>query len=161
MAEGIANARIQFVWLELPESPQAGNSEVRLFLAQNDPPEPVIPNPNELRCLLTTDRETAMLGPERVPFTFDTEAAFSGAYTYRACPDCVECYMNWDYTLEFSGTVSGDTVHLEIAIRHFGLNVQGSYVRAELTAASNHEGEPRITCDRMIACRGIVFADWE
>jgi hypothetical protein len=157
MAEGINNAKIQFIWLELPDPIPVGTADVRLFLGKTDPPEPTIPNPNELRCLLITDRERAILGPERVPFTFDEQGGLSGSYTYRACPECIECYMNWDYTLEFSGRLSGEKIHMEIAIRHFGLNVPGSYVEAELATLPIAEEEPHISCDHELVCRDIVF----
>lgn len=155
-AEGINNFKIQFIWLEMPAPIPEGTAEVRIFLAKTDPPEPAIPNPNELRCLLS-DNERAILGPERIPFEFKEDGTFSGSYTYKACPECIECYMNWDYTLEITGTILEERVVLDIAIKHFGLNVQDSYVSASLEKANNSTKEPRIACDRMIACQKIKF----
>ena len=59
VAEGIDNTIIQFLWLELPAPIEAGLADVRLFLAKNEPPEPTIPNPNELRCKLSSANEYA------------------------------------------------------------------------------------------------------
>lgn len=155
-AEGVENEKIQFIWLELPFVIEPGVAEVRLFLAKTEPPEPTIPNPNPLRCLLSSESETAILGPERVPFEFDADGTFIGTYTYKACPDCIECYMNWDYTLEMSGELLEETVALDIAIKHFGLNVQGSYLSAELELEEDSNKEPRITCNSL-TCKKIVF----
>ena len=47
MADGIENEKIQMVWLEVPKSPGVGETDVRLFLAKHEPPEPTIPNPND------------------------------------------------------------------------------------------------------------------
>ena len=160
-AEGVDNARIQFLWLELPASIEPGLADVRLFLAKTDPPEPTIPNPNELRCILSTENDNGILGPERIPFEFKEDGTFSGNYTYKACPECIECYINWDTTLEITGTISQETVFLEIAIKHMGHNVQGSFVSAELAIVSNANQEPRITCNRMIECKEIVFVTRE
>lgn len=158
VAEGVDNARMQFLWLELPDPVTPGVADVRLFLAKTEPPEPNIPNPNELRCSLSTDIDYAILGPERVPFEFMENGTFFGSYTYRACPDCIECYMNWDYTLEITGSISQETVLLDIEIQHFGLNVPGSFVSAELVLARDSYKEPRIACNRLIECKDIEFA---
>jgi hypothetical protein len=157
VAEGIYNAKIQFIWLELPAPITPGLADVRLFLAKTEPPEPTIPNPNELRCTLSAANETAILGPERIPFEFKEDGTFSGSYTYKACPACIECYMNWDFTLEITGLVLQETVSLDIAIKHIGHNVQGSFVSAELGLAGNTNKEPRITCNRLIECKEIVY----
>jgi hypothetical protein len=156
LAEGIDNQKIQMIWLEVPSFPEPGEHYVRIFLAKNDPPEPTIPNPNDLRCSLTTDGEFAILGPQRVLFTFMEDGNFTGSYTYQACPDCIECYMNWDYTLEMAGKVSGDTLFFEIAIVHFGHNVPGSYLSTELALAKGPK-EPRIKCNRLLECNKIKF----
>ena len=87
------------------------------------------------------------------------DGSFSGSYTYRACPECIECYMNWDYTLEMTGSISGETVLLDIAIVHFGLNVQGSYLSTELVLTQNAKKEPRIKCNRLIECKQIKFVN--
>ena len=159
VAEGIKNEKINFIWLEIPATIKSEKEEVRLFLAKTDPPEPTIPNPNELRCILSSENETAILGPEIIPFEFKEEGIFSGSYTYKVCPECIECYMNWDYTLEITGAISKETIVLDIAIKHFGHNVQGSYVNAKLERASNGNKEPRISCNRMIVCQEIVFVN--
>ena len=157
MAEGVDNAKIQFIWLEIPTSTNSGEEDIRIFLAKTEPPEPTIPNPNELQCILSSNNETAILGPERIPFEFNENGTFTGSYTYKACPECIECYMNWDYTLEITGQILGDTVLLDIAIQHIGHNVQGSFLSAELKLAQNPKKEPRITCNKMIECKEIVF----
>jgi hypothetical protein len=159
MADGIENEKIQMVWLEIPKSLESGEQVVRLFLAKHEPPEPTIPNPNDLRCILKSDDEFAILGPEKVPFEFMEDGSFTGIYTYRACPDCIECYMNWDYTLEMTGSISGETVLLDIAIVHFGHNVQGSYLSTELTLAKEVNKEPRIKCNRLMECKGVQFVN--
>ena len=158
-AEGIKNEKIEFAWMEFPTPIEAGMHDVRLFLAKTQPPEPTIPNPNELRCILSAKNETAILGPERVPFEFKADGSFVGSYTSQACPECEECYMNWDYTLEMAGVIFEETVFLDIAIKHFGHNVQGSYLSVELKLMKNPDKEPRITCDRMIKCKEIEFVD--
>ena len=157
MAEGIKNEKIQFIWLEVPASIKVGEEYVRLFLARNDPPEPAIPNPNELRCILSSEKEKAILGPEKISFEFRENGEFAGSYTYKACPPCIECYMNWDYTLEMTGTIAEETIQLDIAIKHFGYNVQGSYVSAKLQLVPNVNKEPRITCNQTIQCKDIIF----
>lgn len=157
MADGIKNEKIQMAWLEVPKSLGTGEEYVRLFLAKNEPPEPTIPNPNDFRCSLSAEDEFAILGPEIVLFRFMADGSFTGSYTYRACPDCIECYMNWDYTLEMTGSISDETVLLNIAIVHFGHNVQGSYLSAELTPAKNTKTEPRIKCNRLIECKQIKY----
>jgi|GEM_PF-3046135 hypothetical protein len=159
VAEGIDNAIIQFIWLELPAQIEPGSADVRLFLAKTEPPEPSIPNPTNLRCLLTTEDESAILGPERVPFEFMEDGTFWGSYTFRACPECIECYMNFDYTLEITGAIAEETVTLDIAVKHIGLNVPGSFVSAELALAGDTSHEPRITCNQALECAQIVFAD--
>ena len=157
MAEGVKNEKIQFIWLEIPTSIISGEEYVRLFLAKTEPPEPTIPNPNDLRCILESEKDKAILGPEKIPLEFKENGEFTGSYTYKACPPCIECYMNWDYTLEMTGTIKDETIQLDIAIKHFGLNVQGSYVSVELQLVSNANKEPRITCNQEIQCKGIVF----
>lgn len=157
-AKGIQNFKIQFIWLEMPTPIPEGTAEVRIFLAKTDPPEPAIPNPNELKCLLS-DNERAILGPERIPFAFKGDKTFSGSYTYKACPECIECYMNWDYTLEITGAILEEKVVLDIAIKHFGHNVQDSYVSATLDKVTNGYKEPRIACNRMIACQKIKYVN--
>ena len=157
MADGIENFKIQMIWLDVPKLPQPGENYVRLFLAKHEPPEPAIPNPNDLRCILSTEDEFSILGPEKVPFEFMEDGSFKGSYTYRACPDCIKCYMNWDYTLEMTGSISGERVLLDIAIVHFGLNVPGSYLSTELTLVENVNKEPRIKCNRLIQCKDVKF----
>jgi len=156
VAEGINNFKIQFIWLEVPAPIKEGIADVRIFLAKTDPTETTIPNPNNLRCTLS-ENETAILGPERIPFEFKEDGTFTGSYTYKACPACIECYMNWDYTLEMTGAIMEEMVVLDIAIKHFGLNVQDSYLNAKLEKADNGDKEPRISCNRMLECRKIKF----
>ena len=131
--------------------------DIRLFLAKIIPPEPTIPNPNELRCTLISANETAILGPERIPFEFKEDGTFVGSYTYKACPDCIECYLNWDTTLQITGTVLDETILLVIAIVHIGHNVQGRYLSTELGLVNDADVESRITCNRLIACDEIEF----
>jgi hypothetical protein len=147
--------------LELPDPIETGLADVRLFLAQTKPPEPIGPTPTELRCELSSPDEYAILGSERVPFEFMEDGTFVGSYSFMACPECIECYMNWETTLEITGRISQETVILDIAIKHFGVNVQGSFVSAELKLASNTNEEPRITCNQMIECQEIDFVTRE
>ncbi len=156
LAEGIDNTRIQFIWLELPAQINPGSAEVRLFLAKTTPPEPTIPNPNELKCELSSENEYAILRPESLLFDFKEDGTFEGSYTYKACPTCIECYMNWDYTLNITGSISTEMIILDIAIVHVGHNVPGSFVNAELELANNNK-EPRISCNRNIDCNEIEF----
>ena len=160
MAEGIENEKIQFIWMEIPASIEPGEEYVRLFLAKTDTPEPAIPNPNDLKCSLS-ENEKATLGPEKIILEFMENGEFSGSYTYKACPPCIECYMNWDYTLEMTGTITEEMILLDIAIKHFGHNVQGSYVSVVLNLAPYENKEPRITCDQTIACKDIKFVKME
>jgi hypothetical protein len=157
LAEGIDNPRINFIWLELPDPVKPGEADVRLFIAKTSPPEPILPSPNELRCELSSADEYAILGPERLLFEFKRDDTFAGSYTFRACPECIECYINWDTTLEMTGVILPEGVDLEIAIKHLGHNVQGSFVRAELKPVSNVDEEPRIICDQEIKCQEIDF----
>jgi hypothetical protein len=157
MADGIDNEKIQMAWMEVPKSLRPEEQMVRLFLAKHEPPEPTIPNPNNLRCILGSGDDFAMLGPEKVPFEFMEDGRFKSNYTYRACPDCIKCYMNWDYTLEMTGSISEETVLLEIAVVHFGHNVQGSFLSTELTLTKNANKEPRIKCNRSIECKRVKF----
>jgi len=161
VAEGIDNPRIQFLWLELPSQIEPGSANVRVFLAKTDPPEPIIPNPNELQCKLSSANDYFFLGPEKIPFEFKEDGTFIGSYTYKACPECIECYMNWDYTLDISGLISPETVSIDIAIKHMGHNVQGSFVSAELSSASDTTKEPRISCNQTIDCEQIKFVTKE
>lgn len=158
-ADGIDNPRIQFIWLELPQSIEPGQAEVRLFIAQIEPPEPILPSPNELRCELKPEDEPAILGPESVPFEFTSEGTFSGSYTFRACPECIECYINWDTILEITGVISAEGVNLEIAIKHLGHNVPGSFVSAELEPTLNPSQVPIIVCNHTLECQEIVFVN--
>ena len=156
MVEGVENEKIQFIWVELPATLKPGEDDVRLFLAKTDPPEPTIPNPNDLKCTLS-ENEKVILGPEKTPFEFKENGEFSGSYTYKACPPCIECYMNWDYTLEMTGLIKEETIQLDIAIKHFGLNVQGSYLSTELQLVPGGKQEPRMECDQALVCKEIVF----
>jgi len=156
MVEGVENEKIQFIWVELPATLKPGEDDVRLFLAKTDPPEPTIPNPNDLKCTLS-ENEKAILGPEKIPFEFKENGEFSGSYTYKACPPCIECYMNWDYTLEMTGLIKEESIQLDIDIKHFGLNVQGSYLSTELKLVPGRKKEPRMECDQAIMCKDIVF----
>ena len=157
IAEGIDNTIIQFIWLELPVPVKPGLADVRLFLAKTEPPEPTLPNPTGLQCKLSSENEYAIFGPESIPFEFKEDGTFLGSYTYKACPECIECYINWDYTLEITGSISQEKVFIDIAIQHFGLNVQGSFVSAELAIDKNSNKEPRISCNRSIECKEIEF----
>ena len=159
MAQDVDNEIIQFIWLELPESIKPGSADVRLFLAKTQPSEPTIPNPNDLRCDLLSSDEYAILEPETIRFEFKEDRTFEGNFTYKACPECIECYMNWDYTLNITGSVSRKSVLLDIAVQHIGHNVPGSFVSAELEPARNHIQEPRISCNQSIECKEIEFVD--
>jgi len=132
---------------------------VRIFLARTDPPQPVIPNPSGLKCSLESESDFADLGPETIRFRFDEDGSFTGGYTYRACSDCVECYMNWDYTFEFSGVISEENALLEIAVKHIGFNVQGSYLSVELETLAGSAQQPQIQCSGDLTCKEMKFVD--
>lgn len=157
LAEGVAHKLIQFIWLEIPAPIEPGLVEGRLFLAKSAPPEPIIPNATGLKCSLASPEDFAALGPESVHLEFGGDGTFSGNYTYRACPECIECYMNWDYTLEMTGVISGEKLALDIAVIHIGLNVQGSYLNAELEMVSDPTREPQIQCNGEGKCSDIQF----
>ncbi len=158
-ASAIDNPLIQYIWLEIPQPFEPGTAEVRLFLARSSPPEPVIPNPTGLKCILESEEAYAELGPEMVTFKFSEDGSFRGSYTYRACPECVECYMNWDYTLEFSGAIEGESATLDIGVRHIGLNVPGSYLSVEMERLAGNTHQPQMRCRADGTCTEIVTVD--
>lgn len=157
--EDLDHPLIQFIWLEIPEPLETGEVDVGLFLARTNPPEPLIPNPTELKCTLKSKDAAADLVPEQVAFQFSDDGSFTGIYTYRACPECVECYMNWDYMLELSGVLHEEKALLDIAVRHIGLNVQGSYLSVELERLDETDQQPQIECKGDGTCAGIVYVN--
>jgi hypothetical protein len=161
MADSIASSHIHFIWIEIPHPIEPGPREVRLFFAQTDPPEPVIPNPNYLKCSLSSQDEFAVLVPERVLFEFMPDGTFTGSFTYEACPECVECYMNWNYTLEMTGIISRERLSFDISVSHFGHNVQGSYLSTELNLVKDAFLEPRIECKQAGECGDIQMVSLE
>ncbi len=158
-AAGIENNLIQFIWLEVPEPFEPGAADVRIFLARTNPPQPVIPNPGPLACTLENEAAFADLTPEIITFQFGADNSFTGSYTFPACPECVECYMNWDYTFEFSGVISEENALLEIAVKHIGLNVQGSYLSKEMERLAENSRQPQIRCRADGTCTKIFTVD--
>ena len=80
--ERIENNLIQFIWLEVPEPLGTGAADVRLFLARDNPPQPVIPNPTGLKCTLEDQDAFAVLNPVLVTFMFGDGGSFTGSYTF-------------------------------------------------------------------------------
>ncbi len=132
---------------------------MRIFLARTNPPQPVIPNPGPLACTLENEAAFADLTPEIITFQFGADNSFTGSYTFPACPECVECYMNWDYTFEFSGVISEENALLEIAVKHIGLNVQGSYLSKEMERLAENSRQPQIRCRADGTCTKIFTVD--
>jgi hypothetical protein len=157
--ERIENNLIQFIWLEVPEPLEPGEADLRIFLARTNPPQPVIPNPGPLACTLENEAAFADLTPEIITFQFSPDNSFTGSYTFPACPECVECYMNWDYTFEFSGEIHAESAMLDIAVKHIGLNVQGSYLSVEMERLTAPSREPRIQCRGDGTCTEMIFVD--
>jgi hypothetical protein len=156
IAENIDNRQIQFVWIEIPSKLDRGSNEIRLFMARLNPPGMLVPTETELPCLIKTEGEYMDLRPITMPVDFDGEQV-EGSYTWNACASCIECYMDWDTTLEFTAEVGEDKMDLSIGIRHMGHNIQDKYLQVELSEGEPGSFEPRILCRRSFDCQDVEF----
>ena len=155
-AHDIANRQIHFIWIELPSSLNLGSNEIRVFMARTDPPGMLVPMETELPCLIQSDNEYLDLRPVTLPFEFDGRQLV-GSYTWNACASCVECYMDWDTTMEIFGIMEQDKIALSIGIRHSGHNIQDDYLQIELRREKPSLMEPRILCRRSSDCKNLEF----
>jgi hypothetical protein len=126
-------------------------------MARTDPPGMLVPTETELPCLIQAENEYLDLRPVALPFDFDGEG-FSGSYSRTACASCVECYMNWETTMEIVGTVEQNSGSLAVGIRHMGHNIREDYLRIELRPEQPSSQEPRIQCRRANDCLDVKFA---
>jgi hypothetical protein len=155
-AHDIANRQINFIWIELPSSLDLGINQLRVFMARTDPPGMLIPTESELPCIIQADNVYLDLRPATLPFEFDG-SQLAGSYQWMACASCVECYMNWETTLEIVGTIEQDKMVLSIGVRHMGHNIQDDFLRVELWPEEPRTREPRIQCRRANDCREVEF----
>jgi hypothetical protein len=126
MAQDISNRQIHFVWMELPSSLNLGTNDVRIFMARTDPPGMLVPTETELPCIIRSENDYLDIRPVTLPFEYDGRQLV-GSYTWKACASCVECYMDWDTTMEIVGTIEQDKMALSIGIRHMGHNIQDDF----------------------------------
>lgn len=157
MTEVGADDQIPFIWIELPSSLEIGRNEARVFMARRDPPGMLVPTETELPCIIQSTNDYFDLRPVTLPFEFDGHQLV-GSYTWRACASCVECYMDWDTTMEMEATLEQDLMRLSIGIRHMGHNVQEDYLRIDLEQSSPTAKEPRIVCRSSSECQQVEFA---
>lgn len=155
-AQDIDNRQIQYVWIELPSNLNLGSNETRVFIARLDPPGMWVPTEPELPCITHSESEYIDLRPVPLGFEFDGKQLM-GSYTWNACASCIECYMDWDTTMEIVGTVRQDKIDLSIGIRHMGHNIQDNYIQIELQRESPNSKEPRILCRRSFDCKDVEF----
>jgi hypothetical protein len=156
-AQEIDNRQIHFIWIELPSSLNLGSNDIRVFMARTDPPGMLIPTESELPCIIQSENKYLDLRPVTLPFEYDGRQLM-GSYTWAACASCVECYMDWDTTLEIIGTTKNDKLDLSIGIRHMGHNIQDDYLQIELRQEEPTSKEPRIMCRRSFDCMELEFA---
>lgn len=155
-AQDIDHRQIDFVWIETPSSLSLGSNQVRVFMARTDPPGMLVPTETELPCIVQSADESLDLRPVRLPFEFDGEQLV-GSYSWKACASCVECYMNWETTMEIVGTIEGGKMALAIGIRHMGHNIPDDYLNIELKQEKPGSQEPRILCRRSLECEDVEF----
>ena len=156
MAQNIEDPQIQFVWIELPSNLNLGSNVMRLFVARLDPPGMWVPTETELPCIVQSENEYMDLRPVSIPVEFDGKQLL-GSYTWSACASCIECYMDWDTTMEFLAEVKQDKMDLSIGIRHMGHNIQDDYVQIELRQETPNSKEPRILCPKSLNCMDVEF----
>jgi hypothetical protein len=156
LAQDIDNRQIQFVWVELPMELTPGSNEIRLFMARINPPGMLVPTETELPCIIQTEGKYMDLRPISLPVDFDGEQ-ITGSYTWNACASCIECYMDWDTTLEFTAGIGEERMDLSIGIRHMGHNIQDNYLQIELLEEVPDSKEPRILCRRSFDCQDVEF----
>jgi hypothetical protein len=150
---------VQYIWLEAPKRIEPGTQPVRVFMATTNPPEMKVPSMIDVPCELSSPDESLELGPATLPFEFLENGEFKSSYTWRACPKCDEqCYMPFEYTLYIAGTISQDTVSMELALLHFGKPAPVPFLDAELRKAEQTAKEPRMRCGGQ-GCDGIHFVN--
>ena len=157
MTEDDAESQIPFIWIELPSRLEIGRNDVRVFMARRDPPGMLVPMETELPCILHSANDYLEMHPVTLPFEFDGHQLV-GSYAWRACASCVECYMDWETTLEMAATLEQDMMMLSTGIRHMGHNIREDYMRVDLELASPTAKEPRIQCWSTSECRQVEFA---
>ena len=154
--EDIPHQQINFIWIELPLELDPGENDVRVFMARTDPPGMLVPTETELPCIIQSEEEYLDLRPLTLPFVVDG-AQIVGSYSWMACASCVECYMNWETTMEIVGTIEQNKMELSVGIRHMGHNIQDDYVQLKLLQEEPSSKEPRIECRRASDCLDIEF----
>lgn len=155
-AQDIPNPQVHFIWMELPTTLDLGSNEIRVFMARTEPPSMVVPTESELPCMLQSETEHLALAP--IPITFEYDGSqLVGSYSWKACGSCVECYMNWETRMEIVGTLADGKMDLSLAIRHFGLNIQGDFLQVQLTEETPTPREPSILCTRTFTCQQLDF----
>lgn len=155
-AQDIDSRQIQFIWIELPSSLYLGRNDIRVFMARTDPPGMLVPTETELPCIIQSENKYLDLRPITIPFVYDGRQLV-GSYTWNACATCIDCYMDWETTMEIIGVIEDDRMDLSIGIRHMGHNIQDNYLRVELWKEAPNSKEPRILCRRSFDCREMEF----
>ena len=156
-ADEISNRQINLIWLEVPSSLDVGANDVRVFMARTDPPGMSVPTESELPCIVQADGKYLDIRPVTLPFEF-VGSQQARRYKCMACASCVECYMDWETTMEIVGTIEQDKIDLSIGIRHMGHNIQDDFLRVELWPEEPDLREPRILCRRANDCMEVEFA---
>lgn len=156
-ARDIDNQQINFVWIELPSSLDLGTNNLRIFMARTDPPGMLVPTETELPCIIQSENDYLDIRPVTLSFEYDGRQLV-GNYTWKACASCVECYMDWETSMEIVGILEQDKMDLSIGIRHMGHNIQDDYLRIELRQEKPSSKEPRILCRRTNDCMDMEFA---
>jgi len=156
LAENIDNRQIQLVWVELPSNLNLGDNEIRLFMARLHPPGMLVPTETELPCIIQSKNEYMDLRPVSIPIEFDGKQIM-GSYTWNACASCIECYLDWETTIEIIAEVEQNKMDLSIGIRHMGHNIQGDFLHIELLQEKPDSNEPRVLCRRSFDCMDVEF----
>ena len=156
MAEDLTHRQVGFIWIELPASLRVGSNEARVFIARTDPPGMLIPTETELPCILKSQEQYFDLRPVTTPLEYDGRQ-FVWSYTWGACASCVDCYMDWDTTIEASGRIENESLVLSLGIRHMGHNIREDYLQVELERQVPTANEPRILCRSPNDCRNVEF----
>ena len=157
MTKGDADSQVPFIWIELPPKLENGRNDVRVFMARRDPPGMLVPTETELPCIIQSANEHVELRPVALPFMYDGHQLV-GSYAWRACASCVECYMDWETTLEMVATLEENSIVLSIGIRHMGHNIQEDYLRIDLEQVNTTAKEPGIQCWNSDNCKQMEFA---
>lgn len=153
-APDLDNRQINFVWIETPSDLILGSNKVRVFMARTNPPGMLVPTETELPCLVQGEKEYLDLRPVMLEFDFDGEQLF-GSYMWNACASCIECYMDWDTTMEINAMLAQEQMEVSIGIRHMGHNIQDKFVQFQLQEQAPSKDEPRILCRRSFDCKDV------